>query len=156
MCTMGFDLTGVEPKNKKGEYFRNNCWWWRPLWDFIGTHCNDIITSEDLEKGCYNDGHLIDGEKAKRLAFRLEFLINQGIVKKYQEKYEEEQKNTPDEKCDICNGTGKRNDIYVKGTCNACGGKGTKRPWICSYPFSIDNVKEFVDFCKSSGGFQIY
>jgi hypothetical protein len=28
---MGMDVYGKEPKSDKGEYFRNNVWWWRPL-----------------------------------------------------------------------------------------------------------------------------
>ena len=28
---MGMDVVGVNPKNSKGEYFRANCWSWRPL-----------------------------------------------------------------------------------------------------------------------------
>ena len=32
---MGMDVFGLAPKEEKGEYFRNNVWWWRPLWDFV-------------------------------------------------------------------------------------------------------------------------
>ena len=32
---MGMDVFGNNPRNKEGEYFRNNVWWWRPLADFI-------------------------------------------------------------------------------------------------------------------------
>ena len=28
---MGMDVMGVNPKNEKGEYFRANCWSWRPI-----------------------------------------------------------------------------------------------------------------------------
>ena len=30
-----------------------------------------------------------------------------------------------------------------------------KRNSDASYPFSVENVKEFADFCKNSGGFTI-
>ena len=34
----------------KGVYFRSNCWWWRPLWDFCYQSTDygkeDIITTE--------------------------------------------------------------------------------------------------------------
>lgn len=29
------------------------------------------------------------------------------------------------------------------------------KDWRDSYPFSVSNVKEFADFCKESGGFEI-
>ena len=32
---MGFDLSGLNPKNETGEYFRNNVWWWRPLAQYV-------------------------------------------------------------------------------------------------------------------------
>ena len=40
--------------NNKGIYFRNNNWWWRPLWIYVYDNCKDILT-----------------EKAKRIATRL-------------------------------------------------------------------------------------
>ena len=30
-----------------------------------------------------------------------------------------------------------------------------KRKWNASYPFSVENVKEFAEFCRFSGGFKI-
>ena len=32
---MGMDVYGREPENEKGEYFRNNVWWWHPLWMYV-------------------------------------------------------------------------------------------------------------------------
>ena len=28
----------------KGIYFRNNCWWWRPLWNYCYHVADDIIS----------------------------------------------------------------------------------------------------------------
>lgn len=39
--------------------------------------------------------------------------------------------------------------------CNGCRGKGTIRPFQCKYPFSVENVQEFIGFCEASGGFKI-
>jgi hypothetical protein len=36
---MGFDLYGVEPANKTGEYFRNNSWYWRPCDSRVARTC---------------------------------------------------------------------------------------------------------------------
>ena len=27
-----------------GVYFRNNVWWWRPLWEFVCMQCSDFMT----------------------------------------------------------------------------------------------------------------
>jgi hypothetical protein len=48
------------------------------------------------------------------------------------------------------------NGEYEEKKCNACGGKGKKRPWTCSYPFCEENVREFAEFCMESGGFSIW
>ena len=31
-----------------------------------------------------------------------------------------------------------------------------QKKWEASYPFDINNVKEFAEFCEQSGGFEIY
>ena len=41
-----------------GSYFRNNVWWWRPLWDCICNICSDILSDKDMTKGEYNEGHM--------------------------------------------------------------------------------------------------
>jgi hypothetical protein len=32
---MGFDVYGKSARSEKGEYFRNNVWWWRPLAEYV-------------------------------------------------------------------------------------------------------------------------
>ena len=153
---MGFDCIGQAAKTETGEYYRNNCWWWRPLWNFTCGVCKDIITKEEAERGSYNDGIHISADKAQRIAIRLEYLVHQGEVAKYEKEYKKNLEEIPDEACDICKGTGKRNDQYVVGECNACHGKGERRPWQTHYPFEETNVKGFAKFCKESGGFEIW
>jgi hypothetical protein len=31
---MGMDVYGKDAVSEKGEYFRNNVWYWRPLWNY--------------------------------------------------------------------------------------------------------------------------
>jgi len=145
---MGFDIYGNKPKSEKGEYFRSNVWYWRPLWDYIFRVCSDVITEEDYKKGHYNDGHLIDARKAKRIAKRLRFLLDEGEVKRWERVYKRRLKSLPDVKCDACNGTGKK--------CNKCQGKGKVRPYETFYPFEENVVREFCEFVEDSGGFRIY
>lgn len=152
---MGFDVMGHEPKTEKGEYFRNNVWWWRPLWGYVAKQCGDILTEDEIRGGCFNDGVLIPGEKARAIGLRLKFLIDQKEVKKFEEEYKKALDAIPGETCEICKGTGKRNDKHVQGECNGCEGKGKKRPWACHYPFGEKNVREFADFAIESGGFRI-
>ena len=59
---MGFDLSGINAKNDQGEYFRNNCWWWRRLWAFVCEHTPGV-TQDDYQHGSSNDGYAIKGKK---------------------------------------------------------------------------------------------
>ena len=115
---MGFDLSGVNPKmNSKepsedcdyseyslwlsenpGVYFRNNVWWWRPLWDYVCENCSDILTEKDIRGGNYNDGHKIGKIKALQIARRLDKLLKKGDVAAYElayAKWKDEQDNYP-------------------------------------------------------------
>ena len=149
---MGFDLSGLNPNMTRpepklppfpertdkdwekyhdwqeencGTYFRNNVWWWRPLWNFVSSTCESILTERDIESGSYNDGHRISKTKADRIARRLFKMIRNGDVKAYESAYKEH--------LDSLN----------------------KDNWDKSYPFSEDNVRQFANFCLNSGGFRI-
>lgn len=150
---MGMDLYGEKPMNSQGEYFRNNVWWWRPLWQYV---CGlEILTDEEMTAGEFNDGKRIGKRKAIKIADTLEALVKEGKTKQYETARATMLKLLPDEPCEICNGTGKRDDEYVKGKCNGCDGKGKRRPFSTNYGFNVDNVKEFIKFCRNSGGFRI-
>ena len=46
---MGFDLYSTgKHKTPKGEYFRNNVWWWRRLADFVCTHTGVTVSYTHL------------------------------------------------------------------------------------------------------------
>ena len=67
-----------------GTYFRNNVWFWRPLWNFVSGVCENILTEKDIERGSFNDGHKISKTKANKIAKRLFKLIESGQVKEYE------------------------------------------------------------------------
>lgn len=173
---MGFDIYGIKPKNAtpkpevkdwsndeqakaywkwqdetKGAYFRNNVWWWRPLWEYV----QEVAGIERIKEfGGSNDGEVTE-EEALQIAKKLRAEIKKGKTKDYEWDYTWKLVRMPDIKCKLCNGTGKRNDEHVKGECNACNGLGHERPFETNYPFSVENVKEFAEFCENSGGFEI-
>ena len=149
---MGFDLSGMNPNlatpepdlppfpertskqreeylkwqdENSGVYFRNNVWFWRPLWFFVSQFCDDILTEKDVEKGTWNDGHRISKTKAVRIANRLHRMIKNGEVEEYEKEYKKHLDSLND------------------------------KNWDRSYPFSEDNVRRFANFCANSGGFEI-
>lgn len=148
------DLSKFEEDNP-GYYFRNNVWWWRPLWAYVCTEvAPDILTTDDKEHGSYNDFHCINAIKANYIADKIEELDAVGEIDAFEERYNESQKALPKQKCPHCEGSGVRNDEYVKGPCNACK-EGLRDHWSSHYPFSAENVREFAKFARSSGGFEI-
>lgn len=174
---MGMDVIGKKPTSERGEYFRNNVWWWRPLWDFC-THVGDGLIDEGLaEKGHFNDGAGLDSDGATRLAQILRDELERGNVEQWQKAQGEWRASLPREACELCDCTGIRTDkIGVEGGmpekelspelqiltgrthgwCNGCDGVGTREAWASQYPFSIDNVREFANFLADSGGFEIW
>ena len=162
---MGFDLSGRNPQSEKGSYFRNNCWWYRPLWNFVNEVCNDILTQKDYDSGNYNDGHFITKLKSKKITKRLTELLESGEVKKYEKGYMEHLNSIPLEDCEYCGGDGIRQWKDGDRDCNVCNTEwtredgipiGKKKSFETSYPFEESNVRRFRDFVKDSGGFEIW
>ena len=71
-----------------GVYFRNNCWWWRPLWDYCFVVAPDIISDELWNLGHGNNGAGLDDEGAKALGNVLMEHIANGHTILYQEDFE--------------------------------------------------------------------
>ena len=143
-----------------GVYFRNNVWWWRPLWMFVSKACSEILTDKDIEGGSWNDGHKISKTKASKIAKELFRLIETDQVKAYESMYKKDLDSLEQKDCDICDATGRRKEPPIPGAgdymeCNSCNGTGKVDDWAKSYPFSEDNVREFANFCANSGGFRI-
>ena len=183
---MGFDLSGMNPnmsspepelppftertdddwgtyhawqKENCGVYFRNNVWWWRPLWSYVCSVCYNILSDKDIEQGSWNDGHKISKTKAGKIAKRLHSMIEDGKVKEYENGYKKQLASLEQVDCDICDATGNRQEPPKTGAgdreCNGCNGTGKVDDWAKSYPFSEENVREFANFCLNSGGFRI-
>jgi len=140
-------------ENNPGVYFRNNVWWWRPLWQFVCDHFTTVLYDDDCERGNYNDGHLIDEDKAVRIGVGLTAMLEDGTIQSYQDFYEAELKAMPQVTCSVCNGNNHGN--RKKRDCKSCKQTGLVDDWAKSYPFDVENVREFAKFCLESGGFTI-
>lgn len=103
---MGMDVFGQDPKNEKGEYFRNNVWWWRPLWEFCEFVAPELTSM--VENGYSNDGDGLDGEDAKELAKVLRKSLRDGTLDNYEQTRTEWLASLPIRPCVHCQATGKR------------------------------------------------
>ena len=152
---MGFDLNGCKPKSEKGEYFRNNVWWWYPLWSYVAHNCDDILAPDQVKGGNYNDGVEIHAWQAQLIADRLYKLLGDGEPKEIENEVRARYEKLPEGQCKTCEGTGLLGKDL--STCLACKGTGKRREVSSDwYPFSEENVREFADFCSQSGGFTIW
>jgi len=120
-----FEAKNTFEKENVGTYFRNSVWGWRPLWEYVCDVNHDILTDEDREHGHFNDGHEITEAQCEVICKRLTEALDNGEAEEYKNSY----------------------DAYVKSL--------DKDDSLGHYPFNLDNVKEFRNFVRESGGFQI-
>ena len=107
-------------EDNPGIYFRNNVWWWRPLWNYVYSVCDDFIDEDRWDGGHSNSGESFTDKEAKKIAARLLREIKNNDTEAYGRLYEIKTED----------------DEY-------------------QYPFHEDNVRDFAEFCKDSGGFSI-
>jgi len=151
---MGMDISGKNPVSKTGDYFRNNCWWWRPLWSYCYHVAPDLIDEDTYVGGGYNDGCGLDAKGAAKLAVILETKIAEGHTKIWKKERDLYLDSLEDENCGVCNNNNRGHK--KKKDCFACKGKGTRDAWEKSYPFDVENVENFAKFLIDSGGFEIW
>lgn len=154
---MGMDVIGRFPISERGQYFRNNVWWWHPLWHYCMSVAPDIIPRDNL--GHSNDGWGLPDRKARKLADRLAAALASGETEQYAKDYATYLEQLPDESCTICGGTGHRAVPPNIGpgllSCNGCNETGRVPSFEKHYPFSVENVREFEAFLRDCGGFRI-
>jgi hypothetical protein len=170
---MGMDVYGENPTSDTGEYFRNNVWWWRPLWDYCVDVAPELCDGVDGES---NGGDGLGAEGADDLSVILFNELASGRTAQYAKDYGKMLSELPRSECNHCEGTGTRTDAVgvemgmttkelepalqiitgrTHGWCNACNGEGTQEHWNANYPFSEENVREFAEFLAECGGFKI-
>jgi len=153
---MGMDLHSIENDG----YFRANIWSWRPLWRLVATECEDFLPEEAYEAGSVNDSYKIPEDLALQIHEKLSTLNIPKAIKEYHYYLD----TLPLEDCIYCDGNGIRDDENVKGKCNNCNTEYTKAEGVpvgkeknfqTNYRMDKEHIEEFIDFCKTSRGFQI-
>tara|TARA_R100000654_G_scaffold4436_2_gene13149 strand:- start:2904 stop:3509 length:606 start_codon:yes stop_codon:yes gene_type:complete len=151
-----------------GVYFRNNVWWWRPLWHYVCIACHGILSGKDIANGQFNGGHRISKTKSLRIAAKLRARIKSGDVVDYYDRHQKEYNEAKEHNkkiqilIDALHERVKEQygDIvprdYPEPHKTDWDNLQAQKKWEASYPFDINNVKEFAEFCEQSGGFEIY
>ena len=148
-------LDNVKLDNTKGAYIKISFFLWGQIWKFIIEKFDGILSKKEMDHIFYNDPQTIGHDKAMEIAQKLRELDNE--LSHYEVKEKKRLNNLQDEECDICGGTGKRCEPPEIGPgdiiCNRCNGKGVARPIETIFPFRMDVVRNFAEFCEYSGGF---
>ena len=152
-----------------GHYFRNNVWWWRPLANYVLQLMGNEFTEEEQKSWHHNDGFEVSEEQARKIADRLEQELKTKRVKTVEEFYKVRMKKAQEEnkiveqkhqelKKIVAEKTGKDNLVprdYPEPFHTQWEDIQKQFNYESSYPFSEDNVIDFMRFCRESGGFQI-
>lgn len=154
---MGMDVYGRAPTAERSTYFRNNVWWWHPLWAYCEELAPDLIPASNL--GHSNDGWGLNRRKSRLLSDRLIAAVDAGETAEYARQRDRHLQSLPQEKCEICDGTGSRAEPPAVGPgslrCNGCNGQGWVPNFATWYRFDVDNVRQFAEFLRDCGGFRI-
>ena len=162
-----FEAQEKYAEENPGEYFRNNVWWWRLLAHYVYAYTGEI-SEKDYDEWHMNSGHEVDEDRAIRIADALDKLIRVGHTAKKEKEVNEAMK-----KAEVYNAKIDKEMEALKQEVIKITGKDLapakypevqakkwdklykKRSWEDSYPFSVENVQAFADFCRQSGGFEI-
>jgi hypothetical protein len=155
---MGMDVYGIKPMDATGEYFRATVSGWHPLAHYVRQIAPEITAA--CKHWDSNDGDGLDAEASVALANKLQVEIDSGRTLSYKKRRADYLARLPKEKCCVCDGTGKRKPPPEGGTgeehCNVCDGEGLREDWRTKCSFSVNVVRAFAAFLKTSGGFVIW
>ena len=159
--------TEFEDKNP-GVYFRNNCWWWRPLANFMIENC-DWLTQEQQARLHDNSGFEFSQHEATTIADTLQKKVDDGSAAEREEVNKREMKVAEEWN----KGINKQQEALGEQAKKETGDKNIvpydyptdlRKKWDdlqksedrrASYPFVEANVKEFICFLRECGGFQV-
>jgi len=166
---MGFDLYSLgNHKTETGEYYRQSVWGWRRLADFVCEQTG-VIAEDNKKFWQSNDGHEVSEQEAKQIATQLKALIKDGTVSKAIREVEEEseQAERNNKFVEICHKMLREKVEREVGKVNLAPADYPKEDhdtweWIqrkysygSSYPFTMEQVESFIEFCEQSNGFRI-
>ncbi len=138
---MGMDVHGKSPKTKHGEYWRSSAFGWPDVW---GPVCamNDVhqgpLTERDQKACRYNDGHLIDEEKALTIGLLIKWVLADGRI----------------DELDIEIPKGGTHAIAAAVVQSLGGLDVTAGPQPMG--FDVEELGAFARFCIDSGGFEVW
>jgi hypothetical protein len=133
---MGMDVFGVAPKSEAGKYFRANIWSWRPIHELIEKA--NVLPPHIVEGMAFNDGYGPNEQESLLLAAALENMLD-GMDDEHTFMLSDEV------------------DGPVAALLSALNDRGVEivSPRGPVYQAEVSHVREFIEFCRESGGFEV-
>jgi len=157
---MGMDVYGKKPKKKQGEYFRNNVWYWHPLWDYCCFVDDSLI--EKVPYAHSNSGDGLGAVQSRKLGFKLLQTIRDGSAELYVKNYYDHVQSLEKEPCFCTKIQYISTDLHDPNEsnppnkdCKICQGSGLVDNFLNHYHITVDNIKLFAEFLLDCGGFSI-
>ena len=132
---MGMDVFGVAPKSDAGKYFRANIWSWRPIHELIEKA--DVLPPDLVYHMAFNDGYGPDEEQAIRLADQLEVMLD----------------GMDDDNTFMLATELQGAEALLMDAINKAGVMVDNQAPV--YQAEVSHVREFITFCRESGGFEV-
>ena len=132
---MGMDVFGVNPKSEAGKYFRANIWSWRPIHELIEKA--NVLPPDLVHHMGFNDGYGPNEEQSLLLAAQMETMLD-GMDDDHTFMLTDEIDGPVAALMDSIRQSGAT--IVTDGP---------------AYQAEVAHVREFITFCRESGGFEV-
>lgn len=155
---MGMDVYGKNSTTESGEYFRANCWSWRPIHSLLGLVAGDLFSERTMELMGSNDGAGLWCQKeCDMVADRLEKAMKDMEWKtdKHGEYHEPWPFYSP-----VTEEGRFMNDDGTVNTYNEDTKETTKEVYTgnprSAYTVYREHLEEFISFLRGCGGFEVW
>jgi hypothetical protein len=136
---VGMDVVGRQPSSKAGEYFRANVWAWRPIHALIVELCSDLLDEAMLRSLSFNDGAGPAEQRAcTEMANRFEWWMEHHTAGHSLEF--EGVRVTPEGRFVTDEELAQDPDLET----------------ISPYQVADDHLKQWIEFLRHCGGFQVW
>jgi hypothetical protein len=135
---MGMDVYGRKPSSPEGEYFRATVWSWHPIHALIIELCSDLLKDKTLEKLAFNDGA---GPKSQKVCTEMAQRFEQWMEHHAEgHSLESELRVTKEGRFVSAEELAENPDMET----------------MSPYEVSDEHLKEWIEFLRHCGGFQVW
>lgn len=144
---MGMDVYGRKPTTPKGEYFRSNIWGWPTILDAIAD--TGVLPEEMVEQMAFNMGAGPDAEQSIALADALDeklaSLSSDGTFFSHESQYAK-----------MGTATVATEMLKMVKEMMKSGDISSAKPTSEEFAADVEFLREFAEFCRESGGFEVW